>query len=75
MGKEAVRFVKCLGDIAAESGRIPKGADAVGAGAEGETLIYTSSAGLGHLVEAGDAIRCWFGFHGTSTAVWISSSM
>ena len=26
MGKEAVKFVKRLGDIAAESGRIPKGA-------------------------------------------------
>ena len=26
MGKKAVKFVKRLGDIAAESGRIPKGA-------------------------------------------------
>ena len=26
MGKEAVKFVNRLGDIAAESGRIPKGA-------------------------------------------------
>ena len=26
MGKEPVKFVNCLGDIAAESGRIPKGA-------------------------------------------------
>ena len=26
MGKEAVKFVNCLGDIAAENGRIPKGA-------------------------------------------------
>ena len=67
MGKEAVKFVNRLGDIAAESGRIPKGAFVRWAMQLLSVTVQRGNAEMyrisppewaGHLAGAGFALRC-----------------
>ena len=63
MGKEAVKFVNRLGDIAAESGRISKGAFVRWAMLLLSVTVQWENADQPtpavHLTGAGFALRCW----------------
>ena len=64
MGKEAAKFVNCLGDIAAENGRIPKGAFVRWAMQLLSVTVQRGNAEMyrrtGPVISWEQGLRCWF---------------